>query len=77
MALPARYPRATIRKALTGHSQKRLTRDVDALVYLEYVLFMEELMRNAERKAKAGGEKHIAARDIRMLTASTLRKFKG
>lgn len=42
MALPAKYPRATIRKTLKGHSQKRVGREVDALLYLNYVLFMEE-----------------------------------
>jgi histone H3/H4 len=42
MPPPAKYPRATVRKIIKGHSQKRVSRDVDALVYLDYVLFMEE-----------------------------------
>jgi hypothetical protein len=42
MAPPAKYPRATVRSALKGHSQKRVDREVDALVYLTYVAFMEE-----------------------------------
>ena len=85
MAPPARYPRATIRKILKGHSQKRVAREVDALMYLDYILFMEEygfrphqkslsltpyrLMKNAERKSKESGDKRIAARDIRRVTS--------
>ena len=34
-------------------------------------------MKNAERKAKENGEKKIAPRDIRKITLSTLRSFKG
>jgi hypothetical protein len=77
MAIPNKYPRATIRKSLKAHSLKRVTRDVDAFIYLDYVLFMTELMQAAERKAREGGEKKIAARDLRRVTMGTLRKFKG
>lgn len=42
MAVPQKYPRATLRKAIKSHSQKRIARDVDALVYLNYVRFMQE-----------------------------------
>jgi hypothetical protein len=77
MAIPKKYPRATIRKSLKAHSLKRVTRDVDAFIYLDYVLFMSELMQAAERKAREGGEKKIAARDLRRVTMGVLRKFKG
>ncbi|KAF7508090.1 hypothetical protein GJ744_009672 [Endocarpon pusillum] len=71
------YPRSTVKKIIKGHSGKNVGRNVDALVYIDYVLFIQELMRNASRKARASGEKRIAARDIRKVTMSSLRKFKG
>ncbi|ERF73983.1 hypothetical protein EPUS_03797 [Endocarpon pusillum Z07020] len=89
------YPRSTVKKIIKGHSEKKVGRNVDALVrtghrlkvaqslrspqqvYVDYVLFIQELMRNASRKARASGEKRIAARDIRKVTMSSLRKFKG
>ncbi|KIW12069.1 hypothetical protein PV08_09343 [Exophiala spinifera] len=62
------YPRATLRKIVKAHSRKNVSRGVDSLVYLNYVLFIEELMQNATRKARNDGEKHIAAKDIRKVT---------
>lgn len=75
MAIPKKYPRATIRKSLKAHSLKRVGRDVDALVYLDYVLFMSRLMQAAERKAKEGGDKKIAARDLRRVTMVSSRRI--
>ncbi|KAK5297510.1 hypothetical protein LTR93_002516 [Exophiala xenobiotica] len=71
------YPRATLRKILKAHSRKKVGKGVDSLVYLDYVLFIEEseilmmtprLMQNATRKARIDGEKTIAAKDIRKAT---------
>lgn len=36
------YPRATLRKILKAHSRKNVGRGVDSLVYLDYVLFIDE-----------------------------------
>ena len=36
------YPRATLRKILRAHSRKKVGKGVDSLVYLDYVLFIEE-----------------------------------
>ncbi|KAL6243970.1 hypothetical protein RBB50_008839 [Rhinocladiella similis] len=73
------YPRATLRKIIKAHSRKNVSRGVDSLVYLNYVLFIEDsrLMQNATRKARNDGEKSIAAKDIRKVTMTTLRRFKG
>ena len=36
------YPRATVKKIVKGHSQKNMGKSVDALIYLEYVMFIDE-----------------------------------
>ncbi|KAI1614812.1 hypothetical protein EDD37DRAFT_650174 [Exophiala viscosa] len=71
------YPRATVRKIVKGHSRKNIGKGVDSLIYLNYVLFVEKLMDNATRKARSEGEKNVAAKDIRKVTMTTLRRFKG
>jgi len=77
------YPRAALRRILKGHARKNIGKSVDALVYLDYVLFVEEygvsflplqrlttarLMQGAARKARSSGEKRMAAKDIRKVT---------
>ena len=71
------YPRATVRKILKAHTNKNISHHTDALVYLDFVLFMQTLMDNAVCKAKETGEKRLQAKDIRKITISTLRQFKG
>ncbi|ETI24085.1 hypothetical protein G647_03454 [Cladophialophora carrionii CBS 160.54] len=36
------YPRAKLRKIVKAHSRKRVGKTVDALVFLNFVLFIEE-----------------------------------
>ncbi|RMZ91194.1 hypothetical protein DV736_g1581, partial [Chaetothyriales sp. CBS 134916] len=76
-AQPRCYPRANVRKIIKGHSQKTISKGADALIYLDYVLFIQELMQHAERKSKENDEKIVHAREIRKATLTTLRKFRG
>ena len=36
------YPRATFKRILKSNAKLRLSKNVDILVFLDYVLFMEE-----------------------------------
>jgi len=71
------YPRATLKKIVKGHANRNIGKGVDHLIYLDYAIFVQELMAHAARKARASGEKKLAARDIRKVTMATLRKFRG
>jgi histone H3/H4 len=71
------FPSATVRKILAGHSNKKIGKSVDGLVYLNLTIFLKALMQDAEHKAREFGESKIAPRDIRKVTISTLRRFKG
>jgi histone H3/H4 len=75
--VPKKLPRATLRKILKAHTNKNIFRDVDALVYLDYVLFIQWLLAASVKRAKKAGEKRVAAKDIRMLTVKSLKAFKG
>ncbi|OTB16220.1 hypothetical protein K445DRAFT_59718 [Daldinia sp. EC12] len=46
-------------------------------IFLDYVLFMQTLMKEAAIDAKQAGERGISARSVKKATADTLAKFKG
>ncbi|KAF2179103.1 hypothetical protein K469DRAFT_674789 [Zopfia rhizophila CBS 207.26] len=71
------YPRATLKKIVKAHSNRPLTKNVDILVFLNYTLFLQELMKEASIKSKQSGERGISARSVRRVREHCLRKFKG
>ncbi|EXJ61074.1 hypothetical protein A1O7_05227 [Cladophialophora yegresii CBS 114405] len=66
------YPRAKVRKIVKAHSRKHVGKTVDALVFLNFILFVEELLSNASHKARLNGERVTAAKDIRKVTMDDL-----
>ncbi|KAK8107359.1 uncharacterized protein PG998_009372, partial [Apiospora kogelbergensis] len=46
-------------------------------VFLDYVLFMQSLMKEAAIDSKQAGERGISAKSIKKVTADSLSKFKG
>ncbi|KAH8704235.1 hypothetical protein BGW36DRAFT_370933 [Talaromyces proteolyticus] len=71
------YPRATVKRIVKAHAGRNISKNTDVLVFLDYILFMQELMREASIRARRSGEKSISARSIRKVTESTLRRMRG
>ncbi|KAH7348175.1 hypothetical protein BKA66DRAFT_477267 [Pyrenochaeta sp. MPI-SDFR-AT-0127] len=71
------YPRGTVKKIIKAHSNRQLSKNVDILIYLNYVLFMQELVNEAAIKSKQSGDRGISARSVRKVSERTLRKYKG
>ncbi|KAF1844839.1 uncharacterized protein K460DRAFT_416207 [Cucurbitaria berberidis CBS 394.84] len=71
------YPRATVKKIVKAHSNRALSKNVDILIYLNYALFMQELLNEAAIQSKQAGERGVTARSIRRVSERTLRKYKG
>ncbi|KAK0740780.1 hypothetical protein B0T18DRAFT_440307 [Schizothecium vesticola] len=71
------YPRATVRKVVKAHSGCNVSKNVDVMIFLDYMLFMQDLMKEATIEAKQGGERGVTARSINKVTKKTLSKFKG
>ncbi|KAM3077344.1 hypothetical protein ACMFMG_006694 [Clarireedia jacksonii] len=71
------YPRATLKKIVKAHSKRNLSKNVDVLIFLDYVLFLETLMKEAGINAKRAGERGISAKSVKKVTESALSKFKG
>ncbi|KAI0457309.1 hypothetical protein F5B21DRAFT_465039 [Xylaria acuta] len=71
------YPRATVKKIVKAHSKCNVSRNVDVMIFLDYVLFMQTLVKEAAIDSKQAGERNISAKSIRKATPDTLAKFKG
>ncbi|KAF3053651.1 hypothetical protein N0V87_002605 [Didymella glomerata] len=74
---PTLYPRGTLKKIVKAHANRPLSKNVDILIYLNYILFMQELMQEAGIKAKQSGERGISAKSIRRVREGCLRRAKG
>ncbi|KAJ9161010.1 hypothetical protein NKR19_g2707 [Coniochaeta hoffmannii] len=71
------YPRATVKKIVKAHSNCNVSKNVDVTIFLDYVLFMQSLVKEAAIESKKGGERGLTARSVKKVTADTLAKFKG
>ncbi|KOS40251.1 hypothetical protein ACN38_g8898 [Penicillium nordicum] len=71
------YPRGTVKRIVKAHSNRSVSKNADILVFLDYMLFMQELMREASIRSRKSGEKNISANTVRKVTEKTLRKFQG
>ncbi|KAG4305597.1 hypothetical protein PORY_001153 [Pneumocystis oryctolagi] len=59
------YPRRTLKAILKAHTpQCRLAKNVDVLVYLDYLLFLSTLVRVATTQARQTREKTLRAASI-------------
>ncbi|KAG0635772.1 hypothetical protein HOY80DRAFT_980398 [Tuber brumale] len=87
MPPPIPYPRSNLKRIVKAHSNLRISKNADIMIYLDYVLFMQQLIHEANVHARAdasgtvtgAGKKRagITARDVRKVSQVTLRKFKG
>ncbi|QUC16505.1 uncharacterized protein UV8b_00746 [Ustilaginoidea virens] len=71
------YPRATVKKIIKAHSNMNVQKNADVTIFLNYVLFMETLVKEAAIYAKQSGERGLTARSVNKVTRDTLAKFKG
>ncbi|KAK4223189.1 hypothetical protein QBC38DRAFT_488213 [Podospora fimiseda] len=71
------YPRATVKKIVKAHSNCNVSKSADVMIFLDYMLFMQNLIKEAGIEAKQGGERGITARSVKKVTANSLAKFKG
>ncbi|KAK4122770.1 hypothetical protein N657DRAFT_681746 [Parathielavia appendiculata] len=71
------YPRATVKKIVKAHSNCNVSKNADVMIFLDYMLFMQTLMKETAIEAKQGGERGITARSVRRVTADSLAKFRG
>ncbi|KAM0208374.1 hypothetical protein ACHAPQ_005330 [Fusarium lateritium] len=79
------YPKATVKKIIKAHSNHNIKKNADVtvrldsftVIFLDYVLFMETLVKEAAIQSKQSGERGLSARSVKKVTRDTLTKFKG
>ncbi|KUI53181.1 Histone-fold domain-containing protein new1 [Cytospora mali] len=71
------YPRATVKKIAKAHSNCNVSKNVDVLMFLDYVLFMQTVLKEAAIESKQGSERGVTARSVKKVTGDALAKFKG
>ncbi|KAJ1985463.1 hypothetical protein H4R33_004030 [Dimargaris cristalligena] len=72
------YSRPLLRRILKAHQPHyRLANNVDILVYLDYILFLKELAREARQSRRDSSNIEITAEDIQLATKRTLKRFKA
>lgn len=77
--MPKVYPRASFRRHLRDHIDRdvELDKSVDVLVYLDYILFLESLLKQANIEARRIKTSAYVNRSlIQNAAKSTLEKFK-
>ncbi|KAK1249886.1 hypothetical protein MKX08_009889 [Trichoderma sp. CBMAI-0020] len=78
MATPRRpYPRARLRRIIKAHSGLKLSKNADVLIYLNYTMFMNALVREAAIHARQAGERSFTPRNIMKALPDVLARFKG
>ncbi|CCX06508.1 hypothetical protein FPQ18DRAFT_273303 [Pyronema domesticum] len=70
------YPRSVVKRTIKAHTGLNVSKNVDILLYLDYVLFMQELMRQANVQARKRGSATISPADLKKVSRDTLQKFK-
>ncbi|KAL2041720.1 hypothetical protein N7G274_005504 [Stereocaulon virgatum] len=76
MAARKPYPRSTVKRIVKAHSNRSVSKDVDVLVFLDYTLFIQDLIKEASLHAKKSKQRGITADGVRKVTEKSLMKFK-
>ncbi|KAH8677601.1 hypothetical protein BX600DRAFT_493030 [Xylariales sp. PMI_506] len=67
------YPRATVKKIVKANSRCNVSKNADVLIFLDYVLFMQTLVKEAAIDSKQAGERGISAKSVKKVTAPSSR----
>ncbi|CAG8485423.1 3250_t:CDS:2 [Ambispora leptoticha] len=72
------FPRATLKRIIKSHHNKALTKNVDVMIYLDYVLFLQRLAEEANIEANQDlNEKKIEERHVVAALERVLQEFQG
>ncbi|KAK9347451.1 hypothetical protein V1522DRAFT_402105 [Lipomyces starkeyi] len=72
------FPRSSLRRIVKKNSKNtNISKRADVLVYLDYILFIEELLKESSIEARQAGDKVLRQRHVERAAEITLRKFRG
>ena len=76
------YPKSSFKRKILEHAEDvasgmRLSKEAQALIYLEYVLFMKQMVATSSQEANKENSTHIDAQHIEKASEAILRHFRG
>ncbi|KAL9552888.1 hypothetical protein MBANPS3_003562 [Mucor bainieri] len=72
------YSRSRFKKTIeSGLDGKRLTKDTDILMYMNFLIFLERLAKNSEEASNERGSNRVKVGDVNKYLQDTLREFRG
>ncbi|KKA30417.1 hypothetical protein TD95_004589 [Thielaviopsis punctulata] len=71
------YPRGTVKKIVKAHSGRNLSKNADVLIFLDYLMFMEKLVKESAIETRRKGDKQMTPASVNKVVADSLLKFKG
>ncbi|KAI9483402.1 MAG: hypothetical protein EXX96DRAFT_616388 [Benjaminiella poitrasii] len=72
------YIRNSFRRAMKNRlNDKKLTSNVDVLMYLDFILFLDRLAKASEQAAAERHATYVKTEDIDKVLENTLREFRG
>ncbi|KAK9315324.1 hypothetical protein V1524DRAFT_429925 [Lipomyces starkeyi] len=72
------FPRSSLRRIVKKNSKNtNISKRADVLVYLDYILFIEELLKESSIEARQAGDKVLRQRHVERAAEIALRKFRG
>ncbi|KAI9013862.1 hypothetical protein CLU79DRAFT_385282 [Phycomyces nitens] len=76
--MPILHSRPTLKKKIKKYLPKHtFTENVDIMIFLDYILFLEQLAHAADEDAVAEGSDNIYERNVSKVTKRVLQQFRG
>lgn len=72
-----KYPRASVKKALTRRTKNRVAGRLDGVIFLNYLLFMKRLAERAEANMEDAGDQVVHAAHVRDALPLVLKELRG
>merc|ERR1712048_230004 len=74
----SRFPRATVKKIVKQHAPEfRQQKNLDLLVFLDYLLFLKDVAAVSEAQAKQAGDKVVRAAHVNKVVQVCLKRFRA
>ncbi|KAG2175369.1 hypothetical protein INT43_001016 [Umbelopsis isabellina] len=72
------YSRTTVKKIVKAHNPRSsLSKNVDVMIYLDYLLFLQRLAREADAELLQTKGTMLQAHHLQKVVEQTLQQFRG
>ncbi|KAI9285203.1 hypothetical protein BC943DRAFT_323795 [Umbelopsis sp. AD052] len=72
------YSRSTVKKIIKAHNPRSsLSKSVDVMIYLDYLLFLQRLAREADVEVMQTKGKLMQSHHLQKAVEQTLQQFRG